>query len=150
MQYNEGGRILIGAVRKMLDHSVDEKALRNFGFLVGGLFFVVAAILLYKGRITAFTVFGGIAGVFFLLALVRSSLLAGAYVWWMKFADVAGRFNAKLILSLIYVIVFTLVRALLFVLRKDLLQRKFDSSLDSYWSDHEPVKNDPKRYEKQF
>jgi phosphonate transport system substrate-binding protein len=43
MQYNEGGRILIGAVRKMLDHSVDEKVLRNFGFLVGGLFFVVAA-----------------------------------------------------------------------------------------------------------
>ena len=97
MQYNEGGRILIEAVRKMLDHSVDEKVLRNFGFLVGGLFFVVAAILLYKGRITAFTVFGGIAGVFFLLALVRSSLLAGAYVWWMKFADVIGWFNTRII-----------------------------------------------------
>ena len=94
--------------------------------------------------------FGGIAGVFFLLALVRSSLLAGAYVWWMKFADVIGRFNTRVILSLIYTIVFTLLRVLLFVFRKDLLGRKFDSSLDSYWSDHEPMGNDPKRYEKQF
>mgnify|MGYP001162338134 CR=1 FL=1 len=150
MQYNDGGRILIEAGRKMLDHSVDEKALRNFGFLVGGLFFVVAAILFYKGKITAFTVFGGIAGAFFLLALVRSSLLAGAYVWWMKFADVVGRFNTRVILSLIYTIVFTLSRVLLFVFRKDLLGKKFDSSLDSYWSDHEPMGNDPKRYDKQF
>ena len=150
MQYNEGGRILIGVVRKMLDHSVDEKALRNFGFLVGGLFFVVAAILFYKGKITAFTVFGGIAGAFFLPALVRPSLLAGVYVRWMKFADVIGRFNAKVILSLIYTLIFTLFRGLLFLFRKNLLQKKFDSSLDSYWSDHEPVESDPKRYEKQF
>ena len=134
----------------MLDHSVDNKVLRSFGFLMGGLFFIVSAILLYKGKITAFTVFGGIAGVFFLLALVRVSLLAGVYVRWMKFADVIGRFNAKVILSLIYVTVFTVSRILLFVFRKDLLGRKFDSSLDSYWSDHEPMGNDPKRYEKQF
>ena len=134
----------------MLDHSVDDKAFRNFGFLMAGLFFFVAAILLYKGKITVFTEFGGIAGAFFLPALVRPSLLAGVYVRWMKFADVIGRFNTKVILSLIYMIVFTLSRVLLFVFRKDFLKSKFDSSLDSYWSDREPMGNDPKRYEKQF
>ena len=99
---------------------------------------------------TVFSVFGGIAGTFFLLALICPSLLTGVYVRWMKFADVIGRFNAKVILSLIYTLIFTLFRGLLFLFRKNLLQKKFDSSLDSYWSDHEPVESDPKRYEKQF
>jgi len=134
----------------MSDHPEDKTALKSFGFLMGGVFSITTTILFYKGKMMAFTVFGTIACAFFFSALVRPRLLTRIYVLWMKFANVAGRFNAKLILSLIYVIVFTLVRALLFVLRKDLLQRKFDSSLDSYWSDHEPMENDPKRYEKQF
>ena len=134
----------------MSDHPEDKNTLRAFGFLMGGAFSIIAAILFYKGGMLAFTVFGGIAGAFFFLALVRPSLLVGVYVRWIKFADVIGRFNAKVILSLMYAVIFTLVRALLFVLRKDLLQRKFDSSLDSYWCDHEPVESGPKRYEKQF
>ena len=134
----------------MLGHPENKNALRGFGFLMGVVFSIIAIILFYKVTTTASTVFGGIAGIFFFTALARPSLLAGVYARWMKFADVIGRFNAKVILSLMYTILFTLFRALLFMLRKDLLQSKFDSSLDSYWSDHEPVRNDPKRYEKQF
>ena len=117
---------------------------------MGGVFSIIAVLLLYKGKMTAFIIFGGTAPAFILPALVRPILLAGVYVRWMKFADVVGRFNTKVILSLIYILVFTLSRILLFVLRKDPLQKKFDSSLDSYWSDREPMGNDPKRYEKQF
>ena len=134
----------------MSGHPLDEKALKNFGFLMGGVFLIIAVLLLYKGKMTAFIIFGGTAPAFILPALVRPTLLAGVYVRWMKFADVVGRFNTKVILSLIYILVFTLSRILLFVLRKDPLQKKFDSSLDSYWSDHEPMGNDPKRYDKQF
>ena len=134
----------------MSGHPEDKNALRSFGFLLGGVCSTIAAILFYKGEITAFTVFGGIAAAFFFLTLVRPSLLAGVYVRWMKFAGVIGRFNAKVILSMMYAVIFTLFRVLLFVLKKDLLQKKFDSSLDSYWNDHEPMGNDPKQYEKQF
>ena len=134
----------------MLDPPNDKNALKSFGCLMGAVFSVITTILFYKEKITAFIVFGGIAGAFFFSALVRPRLLSGVYILWMKFGDVVGRFNAKVILSLMYMVVFTLVRALLFVLRKKLLQKKFDSSLDSYWSDHGPMENDPKRYEKQF
>ena len=134
----------------MSGYPKDENALRSFGLLMGGVFSLIAAILFYKGKVTAFTVFGGIAGAFFFSALVCPRLLAGIYVGWMKFAVVIGHVNTKIILSLMYTVIFTLMRALLFVLRKDSLQKKFDSSLDSYWSDHEPVDSDPCRYEKQF
>ncbi len=136
--------------QQMSDHPVDKKALRSFGFLMGGVFSFIGAILLYKGKMTAVMVFGGLAAVFILPALICPSLLAGVHAKWMRFAEVIGAFNAKVILSLMYMMVFTLSRAMLFVLRKDLLQRKFDPSLDSYWSDREPMGNDPKRYEKQF
>ena len=96
------------------------------------------------------TLFGGASAVFVFFALVRPSLLKGIYLRWMKFADVIGRFNAKVILSLVYTVFFTLSRILLFVLRKDTLKKKFDSSLDSYWTDREPIDRNPGRYEKQF
>ena len=134
----------------MLGNPEGKNALRSFGLLMGSVFSIIAAILFYKGKLTAFIVSSGVAGIFFLPALVRPNLLTGTYARWMKFADIIGRFNAKVILSLMYTVIFTLVRVLLLVLRKDLLQRKFDSSLDTYWSDHEPMKNDPKSYEKQF
>ena len=134
----------------MSDLLKDKKALKAFGLMMGVVFSVISVVLLYKNKMTAFTVFGGIAGAFYFSALVYPMLLTGIYVRWMKFAEVIGRFNAKIILSLMYTTVFTLFRVLLFLLRKDLLQKKFDSSLDSYWTDHEPMGNDPKRYEKQF
>ena len=128
----------------------DKKALKAFGLMMGVVFSIISAVLLYKNKMTAFTVFGGIAGAFYFSALVYPIFLTGIYVRWMKFAEVIGRFNVKVILSLMYTTVFTLFRVLLFLLRKDLLQKKFNSSLDSYWTDHEPMGNDPKRYEKQF
>ena len=134
----------------MLDHFVDAKALKNFGFLMGGLFFLIASIFFYKGKITASAMLCAIAGILLFLALVRPGLLKGAYTRWMKFADAIGRFNSKVILSLIYTIFFSLFRILLFFFRKDPLEIKFDSTLDSYWRDHEPTGSDPKRYEKQF
>ena len=134
----------------MSDLLKDKKALRAFGLMMGVVFSIISAVLLYKNKTTVFTVFGGIAGAFYFSALVYPVLLTGIYVRWMKFAEVIGRFNAKVILSLMYTTVFTLFRVFLFLLRKDLLQKKFNSSLDSYWTDHEPMGNDPKRYEKQF
>ena len=134
----------------MTDLLKDKKALKAFGLMMGVVFSIISAVLLYKNKMTAFTVFGGIAGAFYFSALVYPVLLTGIYVRWMKFAEVIGRFNAKVILSLMYTTVFTLFRVFLFLLRKDLLQKKFNSSLDSYWTDHEPMGDDPKRYEKQF
>lgn len=134
----------------MSDLLKDKKALKAFGLMMGVVFSIISAVLLYKNKTTAFTVFGGIAGAFYFSALVYPVLLTGIYVRWMKFAEVIGRFNAKVILSLMYTTVFTFSRAFLFLLRKDLLQKKFNSSLHSYWTDHEPMGNDPKRYEKQF
>lgn len=133
----------------MADQPADEKALRSFGLMMGCIFIVVGSILLYKSKLTGATVFGVMAAAFLLPALVRPNLLAGVHSRWMKFAEVLGRFNAKVILGLMYVTVFTLMRVVLFVVRKDLLHRKYDPGLDSYWSDHESS-DDPKRYEKQF
>ena len=134
----------------MPDLLKDKKALKTFGLMMGVVFSIISAVLLYKNKIIAFIVFGGIAGALYFSALVYPVLLTGVYVRWMKFAEVIGRFNAKVILSLMYATVFTLFRVFLFLLRKDLLQKKINSSLDSYWTDHEPMGNDPKRYEKQF
>ena len=68
----------------------------------------------------------------------------------MWFAEVIGNFNAKVILSLTYFLVFTVIRMVASVFREDPLRRKMEPEKESYWIDCAPREMDPKRYEKQF
>ena len=45
---------------------------------------------------------------------------------WMRFAEVVGNFNAKVILILTYFLVFTPIRIVASVFREDPLSRKFE------------------------
>jgi hypothetical protein len=56
--------------------------------------------------------------------------------WWMKFAHVVGWFNTRLLLTLVYVILFAIPAIVLKLIRKDLLDRKF-SNTASYWKEKE-------------
>jgi hypothetical protein len=76
--------------------------------------------------------------------------LLPVYKKWMRFAQVIGDFNTKLILGITYFLVFTSIRMLSSIFRKDPLRRKFESEKDSYWLDCERRDLDPKSYEKQF
>ena len=68
----------------------------------------------------------------------------------MRFAEVIGNFNSKVILGLAYFLVFTPTRIISSVFREDPLRRKFEQDKKSYWVDREPHDPDPTRYEKQF
>ena len=52
---------------------------------------------------------------------------------WMYFARTLGRVNTIILLTLVYVVIIGPMALLVKILRKDLLQKKMNSTLTSYW-----------------
>lgn len=65
-----------------------------------------------------------IAGVFMLAGMFKPSVLRGFHDRWLRFAEVLGRFNSRIILGLIFFVLITPVAALLRLLGKRPLAQK--------------------------
>ena len=78
-----------------------------------------------------------LALVFFLLALIRPTLLAGIYTVWMAFGSVMSRVNSFLILGLVFFMMVTPLGLLLRLFGNDPLQLKPDES-ESLFSSSTP------------
>ena len=127
-----------------------EKQLRQFGLLMAAVFSFFVAVFIYKKWVITAEVLGVLILFFLVMGLTAPMRLLPVHRKWMRFAEVVGNFNAKVILSLAYFLVFTPTRIISSAFREDPLKRKFEKDKKSYWLDSEPRDSDPKRYEKQF
>jgi uncharacterized protein involved in cysteine biosynthesis len=106
--------------------------LRSFGLIVGGLFAVISVWpLLVRGG--GFRVWAAIpAGILFLPAVAYPAALKPIYKWWMKFAEILGWINTRIILSLGFYLVFAPLGAILRASGKDPLCRRLEKQLETY------------------
>ena len=119
---------------------------RKFGWTVGGVFAVLGALLLWRHRTAAGTVFGALGGALLLLAAVAPSLLAAPHRGWLAFAKVLGRVNSSVFLFLTFFLVLTPLAFVLRLFGRDELRRRGPAPA-STWEPY-PVRNrDPKHYE---
>jgi len=129
---------------------VTTKLLRSFGFLMGGVLSAFTLLFAYKESPRVACVLALIAACFILFALLAPDKLGKVHAGWMKFGEVVGKFNAKLILGFMFLTVFSVFHFVLILLRKDFLKRKLDPSAESYWEQRETQEIDVERYEKQY
>ncbi len=133
----------------MIKVEATEKKLKSFGLLMGGVFSLVAGVMLYKGALGFAVVAGVVVAGFTFASLIAPLCLKNIYLGWMKFAGVIGAFNTKLILGFVYLVIFTPIRLYFYLSGKDPLKRKFQRDLESYWEDR-PAGDDHTKYEKQY
>lgn len=72
------------------------------------------------------------------------------FALWMKLVAVLAWINTRLILTVVFFLVFTPVGIILRLLRNDPLERKFEKKGSSYWKEKERREFNPLNYEKQF
>ena len=77
-------------------------------------------------------------------------VLKGLYSAWMRFAKVVGRFNSRVLLSLIFYLLIFPLSLLLKIFSKDRLRLQFAKDMETYWLDRSQRKFEKDRYEKQF
>lgn len=129
--------------------NLSKQNLKKFGITMCIAFLVITGLVSFKrGNIYIPTIV--IAGAFFGLGLIQPALLKLVYIIWMRFAFVLAWVNTRLILFIMFYLIFTPVGLFMRLFRIDLLERKIDKSKKSYW-----LKKDKKvftslDYERQF
>ena len=127
----------------------EKSDLRNFGITVGIILLVISGFLFWKEK-ESFQIFLAIGIILFLTAIALPSVLKPVYWIWMIFGIILGWFMTRVILSLLFYVVFTSIGLTLRLFGKQFLELRWDNSKESYWNfrTNEHLQN--KNYEKQF
>jgi hypothetical protein len=124
--------------------------LRSFGFTFGGVALAFGLFLLWRGRPSA-PWFLGASAVFFLVGAVVPGLLRPAFGPWMKFAEVLGYVNTRILLGLFYFIGVTPTGLLMRAAGKDPMGRTFKPrGSSSYWAKPTPHTDGDRHFDRQF
>ncbi len=128
---------------------VTDAQARKTALVVSAVFFGIAAWNFYKGRATVVAVFGGLA-----LALVGAGLLIPSlarrfHVFWMKVAAALGYVNSRVLLSLLFYLVFTPYGFVSRLFGRDPLRRRAPVS-ESYWTTRKVTRQSPEQFERLF
>ena len=92
-----------------------------------------------------------IVGALFLISgLLFPLALKPIYRGWLKFAEALALINTRLILGLMFFLVFTPIGLLLRLFGKDLIKERWDGNARSYFVEREKVPLDRTRYEKLY
>lgn len=123
--------------------------LRKFGITVGIVVGLIGGLLLWKDRgsypyfltISVFLIVSGILFPKVLLPLQRV---------WMTIAVIMGWFMTRVILSILFYLVFTPIGLIARLMGKEFLELKIDKRRDSYWIYRKEKPYDRRDYERQF
>lgn len=132
---------------KNIDSS--RKELKKFGITIGVVLLIVASVLLYYEKSYYYYFFSGSA-FFFAFGLVLPKFLLPFHKAWMALAVTLGFFMTRVILSILFFLVFTPMSMIAKLVGKDFLDLKPDEKHGSYWHYREKKEYEPEDTEKQF
>ena len=125
------------------------RELRKFGLTVGLAFLALGGISFWRGHYLPPRVFWSAGALLVGPALVAPALLAPVQRGWMRFAEVVGNFNTRVILAVLFYAVITPVVCALRLFR-DPLARSLGDARASHWIRRKLEPVDPARYQQQF
>jgi len=121
---------------------------RSFGLSVGAVLSVIAALLWWRGRVGRAEVIGAIGAALILLGAAAPVVLTRPRIWWWRGARVVGDFNARVLLTLMFVVVFVPLGVLWRLLGKDPLGRR--RSATRGWTPYPARYRDRQHYSRMY
>jgi len=116
-----------------MSHNSKISSNRSFGFV----FFVVFLIIAFwnfRGNLIEIKIFPLVISLIFLvLALLKSKILTPFNKIWHLIGIGLGKFIAPIVMGIIFFFVVTPIGFLMLVLKKDILNIKFNKNVKSYW-----------------
>ena len=127
----------------------DDRELRKFGIVVGGVFALLGALFLWRHKsYWPYLVWPGVSLFLFGLALPRA--LKWVYIAWMSMAFVLGFVMAHVILTFFFHLVITPVGLAARAFGQDFLSLKLNREAKSYWIPRATKPKSARDYERQF
>lgn len=128
--------------------NLDKRTLRKFGITMASVFLVISSLFFFRHKYNAAVNSLAVFCVFIFMGLVLPVLLKPVYIAWMRFAFILGWINTRVILVIVFYLVFTPLGLLMRLFRIDLLERK--SRAGSYWKKKEKTGGGILDYERRF
>ncbi|MDP3732510.1 MAG: SxtJ family membrane protein [Candidatus Omnitrophota bacterium] len=128
---------------------LDRRSLRQFGITMAIAFLIITLIVLIRHKYSVIAT-SIISITFLILAFASPALLKPIYILWMKLAFVLGWINTRLILFILFYLLFTPIGLVMRLFKVDLLERKIEKNKDSYWKKKEKMEFNLSNYERQF
>jgi len=122
---------------------------RKFGWTVGIFLIVLGLILLIK-KSNAFAVLIVFGLLLVMVGWIFPRALKPVQKVWMALALVLNWFMTRIILSIVFYLVFTPIGLISKLARKEFLDLKWREPRQTYWNYRQPESVDKTRYERQF
>lgn len=127
---------------------IDRIVLRKFGVAMGIVFLVIGSLFLLRQKHVVAVNSLLVSCLFIIMGLVLPMILKPVYIVWMRFSFILGWINTRIILLILFYLVFTPIGLLIRLLKMDLLERK--NKTDSYWKNKKKAEGEPLDYERRF
>ena len=105
---------------------------RSFGFVFAIVFLAISFYLITKDKnIYLLTI--SISVIFFLLAVFKPLLLKKPNILWFHFGKFLNNIISPFVMAIIFFVIVTPTGLIMKMLKKDILNKKFDKSKKNYW-----------------
>jgi hypothetical protein len=138
--------VLVEEIRNIKSERRD---LRSFGITFGIVLGLLGGALWWKGK-DSYPVVAALSALFFASGLFVPGILRPLQKAWMTLAVILGWFMTRLILSILFYVIFTSIALISRIVGKKFLDLRRDSSKKSYWSMRSAKPFNKNGYEKQF
>ena len=105
---------------------------RSFGFVFAIIFVAISFYLITKDK-NIYWLTISISILFFLLAVFKPLLLKKPNILWFHFGKFLNSIISPLVMAIIFFIIVTPTGLIMRMLKKDILNKKFDKSKKNYW-----------------
>jgi hypothetical protein len=138
-------------MKKMIQaQSASTKQLRTFAIVLIALLSIFGLINFFKGNLPITIWLWSLASAILLMALLLPSSIKPIYQAAFFIAQILGWINTRLILGLIFYLIFAPIAILFKMIKKDPLDRKIDRQAKSYWISRDNEVVNQEQYLKQF
>lgn len=135
---------------KNMNHNSNElPSNRKFGFFFTFVFFISAIYFFYQDKETVYLVLGSIGLLFFLIAIIKDSLLLPLNKLWMRFGMLLGMIVSPIVLAILFFIMFTPIAIGMRIFKRDELRLR-SLNVESYWKIRDQVNLNVTSFKQQF
>ncbi len=107
---------------------------KSFGIVFSILFMIIAIYPIFIGS-SLNIIFFIISIAFIILSFIFPSIFIYPNLIWFKFGKLLGLIISPIVLSIVYLSVIMPIGIVFKIIRKDPLEKSFDSSKKTYWKD---------------
>lgn len=138
-----------GSVTRKDESAVTDAQARKSALLVAVVLLLIAAWNVYRGRTTVVIIFASIGVALVVAGLFIPAAARAFHKAWMRFAVALGHVNSRVLLTLMYYLVFTPYGLASRLFGRDPLRRRGKAS-ESYWTKREVTRQTRERFERLF